>query len=926
MCQERSVYKKKFIIYFSSFFLPVMLLFLVFWDSQISPFGTNSLLHGRLENVFLPYFSYYKSILTSNNDIFYNFSKMGGLCGLESSAYYMFSPLNALLLLFPDRFLNVGITLLIVLKLGLCGLTCAYFLNKEYGKDSYMTIAFACCYALCGHNVSNISNVMFYDGFILFPLVMLGVSKILKNESSLLYFVSLLLTIITNGLVGYMSAFFSILIVVCYKLPLLYKEADVNVTILKIKRLVFEMIMAFGLTAWLWVPEICSLTDSQNFILHLQDAFWNSNLSFEVLFAKFFSSGGINVFSYDFLISPNLFIGVFAFAFVMLYFLNKAFSWREKLVAGGFLVLLYLIYNFSGTLSFLNLGIDTRDNFYKFTSAYTIEFFLICLAYKSFLKIESLTNKNIIVAGILYLIGAVLVYKKHFSFLDNFYVNVDIVLFLCVLYICYVIFENRESIKKIVPFFMVVSCINLFIGTNLTFGDLRCDTRIKDSTVYSDYLFDMSQAKKYLSKADKSFYRVESEENCYDESWFRPNNNNPLLLCVNGISQFDVFGDSVLEKFYSEFGFTLSTMYMNTFYEEEMAMTPISILGIKYIVSSSQLPYPFEKVKSFYGSKFFDDKTERLSVWKNNYAFPIGFVVNNHRSLHHEITDKFPLDFQNSMLKKLSGNDYGDVYKIHVLKDMPKYCLTDDFHPVKVSQNFHVTENLPLYLFIKDSHSYPNYFEKISVNGDVLDYHSLLKNVYFYLGNNLKNQNLNITFERENFEEWIPRYDKNDLTIALAYEDGSVLRKYYNEFTQKACKIKKITSSHLKLKAYAEDGNQILFMTIPYADEWEIKVNGKICDKEKIFSTFIGIELEDGDNDIEMIYKPKGSVFGIAMSVFILIFFIFDLIEEFRSRKKDKKDKNDTKDKKKSLSRDKKRFVISFSFAKIKCIFIIKHK
>ena len=75
-----------------------------------------------------------------------------------------------------------------------------------------------------------------------------------------------------------------------------------------------------------------------------------------------------------------------------------------------------------------------------------------------------------------------------------------------------------------------------------------------------------------------------------------------------------------------------------------------------------------------------------------------------------------------------------------------------------------------------------------------------------------------------------------------------------------------------------------------------------------------------------MIYKPKGTVFGIAMSVFILIFFICDLIEEFRSRKKDKKDKNDTKDKKTSLSRDKKRFVISFSFAKIKCIFIIKHK
>lgn len=226
--------------------LPVVLLFFCFLIRQISPLGFNSLLHGRLENILLPYFSYYKSIVTSNNDLFYNLSKMGGMGGLESVAYYLFSPLNAFLLLFSDRFLNVGITLLIVLKLGLCGLTCAYFLNKQYGKDNYMIIAFACCYALSGHLVSNISNIMYYDGFILFPLVMYGVVKILREESSFLYFISLALTIVTNVLIGYMSAFFSVLIVICYACPLFLNTLDINVTIEKIKRILFEIFMAFG--------------------------------------------------------------------------------------------------------------------------------------------------------------------------------------------------------------------------------------------------------------------------------------------------------------------------------------------------------------------------------------------------------------------------------------------------------------------------------------------------------------------------------------------------------------------------------------------------------------------------------------------------------------------------------------------------------
>lgn len=906
--------------------LPVVILFLVMLESQLSPFGENSLLHGRLENVFLPYFSYYKSVLASNNDIFYNFSKMGGLCGLESSAYYLISPLNAILLLFSDRFLNVGITLLIILKLGLCGLTCSYFLHKKFGKDSYMIIAFACCYAVSGHLLSNISNIMFYDGFILFPLVMYGITKILRNENSFLYFITLVVTIVTNCLIGYMSAFFSILILVCYDLPLLYNEKDINVTILKTKRIVFEMLMAFGLTAWLWVPQICSLMDSQKFILNLQDYFWNSNLNFWALLAKFFSTGGSNLYSYDSLIAPNLFIGVFALAFVILYFLNKAFSLREKIVTGGFLLILYLLYNFSGTLSFLNLGIDVRDNFFNYTSAYTVEFFLICIAYKSFLKIESLSRKSLVFTGLIYLVASVIVLKKHFSFLDSFYVNIDILLFIGVLYICYVVIENKENIKKIVPFFFAISCVSLLIGTHFIFKDLRLDTRVNDANVFSDYLFDMGQAKKYFQKADKSFYRVEAQEDCYDDEWFKLQNNTPLLLSVNGISQFDVFGDNVLKEFYLRFGFTSSIMSVNVFYDENMSMTPISILGVKYIVSSSQMPEPFKKVKSFYG-RFFEDNTERLSIWKNDYAFPMAFTVKDHRSLHHCISDKFPLDFQNTMLKKLSGTDYGDVYQIHMLKDIPKQCVTEDFHPVKISETFHVSENLPLYLFIKDSRQYPNYFQKISLNGESLGYHELMKNVYFYLGSNLKNQNLKLDFERETFDDWLPMYDENVLKIALAYENEAVLKKYHDEFSKNAAKIKKITSSHLKIKAFAEDGDQILFLTIPYADEWHVKVNGKSCDKSKIFSTFMGIELEEGDNDIEMIYKPKGIVLGFCLSVLIFIFFFCDLVAQICPKivkdKNDKKDENVTTE---PSRRRRNRFVLSFSIAKLNFKLIIKRK
>ena len=61
--------------YLGSFLLPVTSLLLVYIFLGIYPFGDLSLLTIDMYNQYVSFFSYLKSILMGNNDIFYTFSK-----------------------------------------------------------------------------------------------------------------------------------------------------------------------------------------------------------------------------------------------------------------------------------------------------------------------------------------------------------------------------------------------------------------------------------------------------------------------------------------------------------------------------------------------------------------------------------------------------------------------------------------------------------------------------------------------------------------------------------------------------------------------------------------------------------------------------------------------------------------------------------
>ena len=84
------------------------------------PFGSSSLLTVDLGQQYVDFFAYLRtSLLHHPASLLYSFSKGLGGEMWGTNAYYLLSPLNLVLLLFPHQWLTSGIMVVLLLKYGL---------------------------------------------------------------------------------------------------------------------------------------------------------------------------------------------------------------------------------------------------------------------------------------------------------------------------------------------------------------------------------------------------------------------------------------------------------------------------------------------------------------------------------------------------------------------------------------------------------------------------------------------------------------------------------------------------------------------------------------------------------------------------------------------------------------------------------------
>lgn len=249
--------KRERSLLWASFLLPFLLLLGIYALAGIAPFGEHTLLLADGQGQYQSFFALYQDIFAGRADPFYSFGKLlgGPVAGLY--AYYLASPLNLLLLLFPKEQIPLGVDWLILLKLSACGLTMGLYL-RHTGRLRPTSLLFTTAYALCDYNNAYAWCVMWLDAVVLLPLVALGIERILGKGRPLLYVLSLALAIISCFYTGYMLCGFSVL----YLLWRLLRDAQ-SLRSLPWKGLgqyTLASLLAGGLSAWMLLPGFLALS------------------------------------------------------------------------------------------------------------------------------------------------------------------------------------------------------------------------------------------------------------------------------------------------------------------------------------------------------------------------------------------------------------------------------------------------------------------------------------------------------------------------------------------------------------------------------------------------------------------------------------------------------------------------------------------
>ena len=171
---------------------------------------------------YYPFFMEFREKLVTGGSMMYSWNLGLGSDFVSLYAYYLSSPWNLLLVLWPKDYVIEFMTLQIIAKIGLCGLTFFFYLKETFhlkGKDGFyhsntVVPALVCstAYALSGYLAAYSWDIMWLDCVVLFPVIMVGLKRLVRDGKVGLYYLSLAICIFSNYYISIMICLFLVFV------------------------------------------------------------------------------------------------------------------------------------------------------------------------------------------------------------------------------------------------------------------------------------------------------------------------------------------------------------------------------------------------------------------------------------------------------------------------------------------------------------------------------------------------------------------------------------------------------------------------------------------------------------------------------------------------------------------------------------------
>lgn len=826
--------------YIAAFLIPALLMLLVYMILGTYPFGERSILVADLRYQFLDYYEYLKSIILGDNDFFYTFSKSLGGDAIGFCAYYLQNPFNLILLFFSRELLPVGVMIMLILEAGFAGLIFNYFLNQIH-KPHVSSIIFSSAYAFIGMYVAYMNLTIYFFNIAIFPLVILGIYRIVKNPKQKMMFIfSLGASILTCYYMGYMACLFSVLFFIYALLCEMDHIKKIKEYKEQIVSFIISGVLAVGITAFDLIPTILSLSgekgNSEPIQFFISRKFYMTDL-FSNLYSMAFDGNISNG-------RPLIYAGLTAVLFTMLYFLNKNIKQKERILS--FLLLLVLLGCFYiYAIDLIWHGLSEPVGF-PYRYSFIFSFLLLHFGYCGFTaaRENGIKNQAYLPIVIIFLIySGYLLLTKHTA-VGGKVILINAVLFLLIMIVSSIYIRSQKS---------MTICLFLLIGlqcTDVAANAVHSIGQYPDckEAEYAEYVAYAEEGIQAIQKYDDSFYRMEKN--------FRRTHNDAMAYEFNGLSHFSSTQKEVTKEFLGKMGFRNNGNW--AFYNDGSTTFADCFLGVKYLLSQFDAhgkPYPI----IMNGDKYW--------VFENPYVLPLGFgITEDILNVNMESTDSF--EIQNEIADSFTSKE-NQIYTEIELKDTKLVNLSQDgttYTRIDPEQEAYIEYQL---LIDREDLVYL-YFTAPS-----LQEADLIINEWDNRGQYFSRYNWDITdlggYKPGDTVSVRLALTGDSITVDNAYfyyENEAALINWFEQSEINGWNPKKVTSSYLKGTVMMTEDNPYLMFSIPYEKDWKVIVDGETVNTREVLGALLAVEIEPGEHFVEIKYVPRGLYIGVMITLF----------------------------------------------------------
>ncbi len=820
------------IVYLMAFLVPLIIMIAIYAARGIYPFGQVCYLRSDMYHQYCPFFTELWDKLRSGESLAYTWDIGLGTNFLAIFGYYLSSPTNWFIALFPQKYMIEMMNVIILLKTSTASLTCTYFLCKRNNKIHLSAAAFGIFYGLSGYIAAFSWNLMWLDCVLLLPLIFHGIDMLVRKGKGLMYAITLGLAILSN---------YYIAIMVCISCVIYFLVSAVSMPVQKdgmpyVKALlnfILYSLLAGGLAAILLLPEIYALEYTASSDINFPDTL-TRYFSFVTVFQRHLINIEVST-GLDHM--PNIYCGVAVFLLTPIYMVCSKIPLRERIMKVLALIVFYTAFNLN-IPNFIWHGFH-YPNSLPCRQSFIYIFLIITIGYDVVRNIKHLSNTQLgmgLWASLIFLL-----FLGHT--LDEDVINFD-VLYISAFFIALYAFAmylymhkkvNRSILSILVFALAITEC-------TINMEHTGCSTTsrtyyFKDYTAINTLLED-------LEEEDDSFYRITKF------SGFR-SKNDAAWHDFNSASIFSSTAYKGITDLYDRLGLEHS---MNAYAINGATPLVYSMFNVKYMLSDNDMVInPLISLRDIY-----DDENITEYLYENKYTLPPAYMVPSDFDGNWVFEENAnPFEVQNAFAESAAG-------------------ITDLFTPVEFYDNYSsvtFTTEKDQYIFV---HSQNTSIDNLSIRtGEVSNNFPAIKH----------GRTADLGYVSAGTEIYVTDSENNSSLQLLVYTmDIDKFIQLYDSLADEGLKVTDYDDNHIEgTITVNEDG--LCLTSIPYDESFTLYVDGVKTDFTEAADSLIAFKLTKGTHTIKLDYTPRGVVTGGIISGICLLIIIGCIIFNIKFKK-----------------------------------------